>query len=119
MFEEQLTTIRSQTKEYLELRGEHARLVAIEVASKYLSSTISFAVFTVVSLLLLLFASVAGGFYLNDLLESRYAGFLILSGFYALIIILLAVFRKKIFGGAVRNKLIREMLAGWKMNETS
>ncbi|MTI32648.1 phage holin family protein [Xanthovirga aplysinae] len=64
---------------------------AIDILAKLLSFLIMGALLTNV----LIFGSFALGYFLNDLLSSNYLGFLIITGFYLLIFIVLYLIRKK------------------------
>ena len=57
----------------------------------------------------LLFAGIALGFWLGDLLNSNALGFLIVAGFFALLAIIFMSIRKKIVFPLWRNKIIRKL----------
>jgi len=61
-----------------------------------------------ISLCVLLFISFAGAWWLGDVVESRALGFLLIAGFYLLLIFILILMRKNIISPFIRNTLIRK-----------
>jgi len=64
-----------------------------DVASVVVNSVLIF----FISLCILLFISFAGAWWLGDIVQNRALGFLIIAGFYLLIILVLVLMRKKSF----------------------
>jgi hypothetical protein len=75
-----------------------------DVASGLVNSVLIF----FISLCILLFISVAGAWWLGDVVDSRALGFLLIAVFYMLIVIILILMRKKIISPFIRNTLIRK-----------
>jgi hypothetical protein len=75
-----------------------------DVASGLVNSVLIF----FISLCILLFISVAGAWWLGDVVDSRALGFLLIAAFYMLIVIILILMRKKIISPFIRNTLIRK-----------
>ena len=76
-----------------------------DVASVVVNSVLIF----FISLCILLFISVAGAWWLGDIVQNRALGFLIIAGFYSLIILVLVLMRKKVISPFIRNTLIRKI----------
>ena len=76
-----------------------------DVASVVVNSVLIF----FISLCMLLFISFAGAWWLGDIVQNRALGFLIIAGFYLLIILVLVLMRKKIISPFIRNTLIRKI----------
>jgi len=76
-----------------------------DVASVVVNSVLIF----FISLCILLFISVAGAWWLGDIVQNRALGFLIIAGFYLLIILVLVLMRKKVISPFIRNTLIRKI----------
>ena len=76
-----------------------------DVASVVVNSFLIF----FISLCILLFISFAGAWWLGDIVQNRALGFLIIAGFYSLIILVLVLMRKKIISPFIRNTLIRKI----------
>jgi len=76
-----------------------------DVASVVVNSVLIF----FISLCMLLFISFAGAWWLGDVTNSRALGFLLVGGFYLLIILVLVLMRKKVISPFIRNTLIRKI----------
>ena len=76
-----------------------------DVASVVVNSLLIF----FISLCILLFISFAGAWWLGDVVQNRPLGFLLIAGFYMLIILVLVLMRKKIISPFIRNTLIRKI----------
>jgi len=76
-----------------------------DVASVVVNSVLIF----FISLCILLFISFAGAWWLGDIVQNRALGFLLIAGFYLLIILVLVLMRKKIISPFIRNTLIRKI----------
>ena len=76
-----------------------------DVASVVVNSVLIF----FISLCILLFISFAGAWWLGDIVQNRGLGFLLIAGFYLLIILVLILMRKKIISPFIRNTLIRKI----------
>jgi len=76
-----------------------------DVASVVVNSLLIF----FISLCILLFTSFAGAWWLGDVVQNRALGFLLIAGFYLLIILVLVLMRKKIISPFIRNTLIRKI----------
>jgi len=76
-----------------------------DVASVVVNSFLIF----FISLCTLLFISFAGAWWLGDVVQNRALGFLLIAGFYMLIILVLVLMRKKIISPFIRNTLIRKI----------
>ena len=76
-----------------------------DVASVVVNSVLIF----FISLCILLFISFAGAWWLGDIVQNRALGFLIIAGFYLLIILVLGFMRKKVISPFIRNTLIRKI----------
>jgi hypothetical protein len=78
---------------------------ACDVASVVVNSFLIF----FITLCMLLFISIAGAWWLGDVVQNRALGFLLIAGFYLLIILVLVLMRKKIISPFIRNTLIRKI----------
>ncbi|HEY5968382.1 MAG TPA: phage holin family protein [Chitinophagaceae bacterium] len=76
-----------------------------DIASGVVNSVLIF----FISLCILLFISFAGAWWLGDVLNSPALGFLLIAGFYLLIIFVLILMRKKVISPFIRNTLIRKI----------
>ena len=76
-----------------------------DVASVVVNSLLIF----FISLCILLFISFAGAWWLGDVTNNRALGFLLIAGFYLLIVFVLVLMRKKVISPFIRNTLIRKL----------
>ena len=76
-----------------------------DIASGVVNSVLIF----FISLCILLFISFAGAWWLGDVVENRALGFLLIAGFYLLIVLVLVLMRKKVISPFIRNTLIRKI----------
>lgn len=82
-------------KEYIELKTEQLKLLAIERLAKVLSGILSISIIFFISLFFLFFLSFAFANYLNGIFESTFIGYLILCGIYVLMTLILAFLIKR------------------------
>lgn len=94
---------------YLKIEIERVKGNVKHKISDIITKLVIFAALGLVSLLVLIFGSVTLGLYLNAVLESSFLGFLIVTAFYILILIILLVIKDK-------EKIIRKMLGFAKHN---
>lgn len=79
---------------YIKLKGEELKLEIIAHISRLLAHLIAFLLIGVVGVFFITFASLTLGAYLNEVLESSYSGFLIIAGFYLLMLIIVFLLLK-------------------------
>ena len=76
-----------------------------DIGSGLVSSVLIF----FISLCILLFISFAGAWWLGDITNNRALGFLLIAGFYLLIVFVLILMRKKVISPFIRNTSIRKI----------
>lgn len=76
-----------------------------DVASGVVNSVLIF----FICLCILLFASVAGAWWLGDVVNDRALGFLLIAAFYVLLVLILILMRKNVISPYIRNSLIRKI----------
>lgn len=80
--------------EFIRLKGEKIKLDIIAKVSKLLSLFVAFLIIFIFGVFLLMFLSFALSEYLNTVLESNHYGYLVTSGIYlAMLIIVVIIFR--------------------------
>ena len=108
--------IKDDTKDILQHAGDYAEtlyklsLVRLtrktsDVASGFVNSVLLFSI----SFCIILFLSLAGAWWLGEMLNSPAGGFLIIAGFYFVLVLILMMMRKKIISPFIRNTLIRKI----------
>jgi protein-S-isoprenylcysteine O-methyltransferase Ste14 len=98
-----------QIKEYIELQIKIAKLKAIDGSSGVIASAIVGTALALLALFLILFASMALGFYLSDVLESFWAGFGCVAGLY-LILVLILLASSKAIKASIADKMINKII---------
>ena len=106
-----IENLAKNVKEYVNIQVEIVKLSAINKLS-ILVAKIAF-VFTVafLSLPFIIFGSMALGYYLSTLTGNIYTGFLLVTGLYLIIGIILFSGRKSLILNPVRNLLIKQILS--------
>jgi hypothetical protein len=106
-----IENLAKNVKEFINIQVEIVKLNAINKLS-ILVAKIAF-VFTIalLSLLFIIFGSMALGYYLSTLTGSIYTGFLSVTGFYLIIGIILFSGRKGLIINPIRNLLIKQILS--------
>lgn len=96
--------------DYVNTRLSIFKLKAIKSSSDILSSIVSYSILLVVGAICFLLLNIALGYYLGEVFGETYYGFLAVSGFYLLIILLLWALRKKLFKLPIANALIKKLM---------
>ena len=94
---------------YLKIEIERVKDNVQAKISDIVTKIVVFAAMGIVGLFILVFGSITLGLYLNQVLESHFLGFLIVTGFYVLILIVLLLISDK-------EKIARKMLGFAKHN---
>ncbi|MFY0599598.1 MAG: phage holin family protein [Cyclobacteriaceae bacterium] len=81
---------------YIQVKGEKLKLDIISQVSKLLASFVAFLLLGLVGFFFFVFGSIALGAFLNEILDSVYYGYLILTGFYLILLfIIFMLFKTK------------------------
>lgn len=93
-----INTVIDKITEYLKIKGEKLKLDIIANVSKIMAYVISFILILLIGFFFLVFASITAGALINQALDSVYLGYLIVTGFYFIIlfIVFLLLRSKKI-----------------------
>ena len=105
-----LKMLVDQSKEYLETKIELTKLKTIDKSADVLSTIVAMFSMILVGFLLILFICVALALYLGKMLGDYYYGFLIMGGFFALLLLIIYVQRKRWIKNPIANGLINKML---------
>jgi hypothetical protein len=97
-------------RQYIEQQLDLLRLESAQKIAKTISSLITIGVVFILILMVVLFLSIALGFYLGALFNSYTLAFLCVAGFYFLMSILIIYFKVEVITNPVLNMVIREML---------
>jgi hypothetical protein len=91
----------SSVKKYLKIEVDLFKLQAKEQVVEILSVFILIFLLLSFGLFIVFFLSITIAFYLNDLLDSRYLGLLIVAGFYTIICIVLVLMKDKLIAKGI------------------
>ena len=105
-----IESLYNKVKEYTETTIELYKLNAIEASADVLSSIVSRIVFILVFALFTLFINVTISLLIGNLLGAYYWGFLIVSGFYLIIMVLLYYYNGKLIKVPITNLVIEKLL---------
>src|ERR1700712_3281457 len=94
-------------KQYINDRITLVKLQSIEKISTLAAGIVSGVTLAVLGLFFLIFFSITLGFLFSSWLDSNTAGFGIVAGIYLLLIIIIVVFGKKMFGNLITKKIIQ------------
>jgi hypothetical protein len=111
-----LKGVIQKTKEYIKNWKKLSRLVLAERISTILSGLLLDILMVILGLLVFFFLSISFAFYLSEITGSTSLGFLIISGIYLLIIIIIALLKTKIEDILI-NLSIRKFLKKWNESD--
>jgi hypothetical protein len=109
-----LENLIAHLSRFIELKLEIYELKVKEQLVGILSSFATLALIISFGMLMLFFSSLALGFFLNDVFESSFLGFVIIGLIYLLICILLVVFKNRIITNHLFQALFSDTLTGTK-----
>jgi len=109
-----IEALTKNVRDYINIRAELVKLNATDKASTIIAALAFGFIASLLALLLLIIFSLGLGFYLSFLTGSAYSGFLIVTGFYLIIGVILLCYRKKLLINPIRNIIIRQILSDEK-----
>jgi len=98
--------IIEKIKEYIHVRTELSVLSAVDKGSQLFANLLTDGLVLILTIIAGLFGSLALGFYLSELLNNTYGGFLIVAGIYLFGAILLNSIKEKYLEKQIINKMI-------------
>ncbi len=112
---EQPETLSENVQDYVQTRIDLIKLKSIDKASQAITSTVVGVAAVGLGFFILVFLSFAAAFGIGDMVEKTYVGFLAVAGFYALLLLLVYVFREKLITVPVINVALQKYY--WKEEE--
>jgi hypothetical protein len=107
---ESIKTLIDKSKDYLDTKIELTRLKTIDKSADVLSAVIVMVCMLFISVLVILFLSLAAALLIGKMLGAYYYGFFIMGGFYAIILLVIYVQRERWIKTPIANGLINKML---------
>ena len=112
--------IIEKVKDYVEVRKEIAILSAVEKGTQLFANLVTDGLVLLFGVLAILFGSLALGFYLSELLGDTYSGFLIVTGVYFLLAIIIYAIKDKYVEKHIIDAIIKKFFRNRKdeLNES-
>lgn len=104
-------------KQYIDASVKLAKLKAADKASTAITNTAAYTAAALFGYFVLLFASISGALALGSWLGGNVWGFLIITGFYAILTVVAIVFKEKLIKIPVLNMLLKKMFKEDKGHE--
>ena len=99
--------LTGNVSDYAETMYKLTTIKVVEKASTMASTVVNSVVILFLALLVILFGAFALAWWLGDMIENRAAGFILTSGFFLLLLVVLYALRKKIIYPIIRNRIIK------------
>jgi hypothetical protein len=99
-----------QLTEYLALRARIIRLQVINQVAAKSASVIAFFIFFIFIIIIFGLLTISAGFFLASVFGSPALGFVVLGAIYALVLLILIVFREALIKKPLRNTIIRSLM---------
>lgn len=105
-FEQQ--KIVEKVTEYIKVRTELTLLKTVDKGSQLFANLLTNGLVLILALLGFLFGSLALGFYLSEVLNNSFGGFLIIAGIYLLLALILNSLKDKYLEKKISNRIIEK-----------
>ena len=112
-----LNDLRKDVQEYIEVKLDLIRLHTAENLSRILSKAANTAAIGYLLFLIILFLSLAAGFFIGSRLDSNELGFLCVAGIYFIFLLLFLALRKKIVERPVIRSMVRLLFPKFENDE--
>ena len=109
-FLEEIGKLNVYAQSIINDRIELFKLKAAEESVKTISSVINIIILSTLATIIMIFLSVVSGLALGRMLEDYVLGFLLICGFYGLILVLYLVFRKTLVTNPITKIIIQKIL---------
>jgi hypothetical protein len=109
-FSKDMELLVDKTTLYVRTSYNLFRLKAILKASEIVSSIVIITISSILLLAIMVFLSIALSQYIGNLLGETYYGYLVVSGGYIVILMLLKIFFYRIIKRKIQNNIIKKML---------
>ena len=98
----------SNIKEYASIRKELAMLTVAEKSSTAAAGAAAGSILAILGLFVFFFGSLTLGFYLSEKIGNTYSGFLILTGFYLLVALIVYFTQENLIKKPIENGMIKK-----------
>lgn len=108
---EKIEILAEDVKQYVSTSFDLIKLETAERASIVGTGMISGMLLGMFGMLFVFFVSLGAGFYLSTILGNSYLGFVIVGGFYLVLIFILSLIKKEFIDKYVRDKVIQKIFS--------
>ncbi|MFA6404292.1 MAG: phage holin family protein [Salinivirgaceae bacterium] len=115
---EDFTNLKNDVQEYIEVRFDLIKLHLAENLSRLISNGATVAIIGFFLFFIFFFLSFAAGYYFANILKSNELGFLLVAGFYFLLLLVFLVFRKRIIERPIIKAIVKLFFAKIKSDES-
>ena len=102
-----LKNIKNDLRDYIEVRLDLLKLQVAESISGIISKTVIISVVAILLVFILLFLSVAAGYFFASLLNSKELGFLCVAGIYLFVLLVFLLLKRKIVERPVIKSVVK------------
>jgi hypothetical protein len=99
----------SNIKEYANIRKELAMLTIAEKSSTAAAGVAAGSILGILALFIFFFGSLTLGFYLSEVIGNTYSGFLIITGFYLLVALIIYFTQENLIKKPIENGMIKKI----------
>ena len=107
----------SNIKEYVNIRKDLAMLTVAEKSSTAAAGAVAGGILGVLALFVVFFGSLTLGFYLSEVIGNTWAGFLIVTGIYLLLALIIFFTQENMIKKPIENSIIKKIFK--ERNETT
>lgn len=100
-----ISSIPNDVVEYVNLQKDLVKLQVTEKTTNVISGTITYVILAIVGVFALMCLTIGGALVINEALDSRYAGFFVVGGIYALLGVILFASRKVLITDKIADAL--------------
>jgi len=111
--------LKEDLKAYAEARFRLIKFIVVDKIAEGVSGIFYSLLILMVVLFFLVFSGVAAGIYIGDLVHSRALGFLIVAGFFLVLVSLIVLLKKSMIRSPLENRMIKEILDPKKYENAS
>lgn len=109
--QDKIEGLTDDLNKYVKTNVELIKLEATEITSLIGSKLIANLFLLLVGIFIILFVSLAAGFYLSTYFNTNYTGFIIVAGFYFLLWLVLILGKRGLIERPVRDKIISKIFS--------
>lgn len=112
-----LTKVIEKVNKHVDTRMEYLKLLISEKLALTISKTATVFILLGLFTLFFLFTNIAAALWIGKICDSYAVGFLIMSGFYLLLILIYAIFRKSVFEKKMQDMVVNSLHSEFEEEE--